>query len=170
MYSNKQSWRPLVEGDQKVPFSIATTKGEGRALLLSLDCSTLPLICTLYRWVLRKAESSTIFKVFGMTRPGIEPRASGPLANTLLTRPMSRLPVQKSVETYWMHHVSNTGMFHHFNVQMKVQKNQNVLTSTFFLNEFITLFFKFSPYQRGLNLYPNEVIFFSSKCRLFNRF
>ena len=25
--------------------------------------------------------SSTIFKVFGMTRPGIEPRSPGPLAN-----------------------------------------------------------------------------------------
>ena len=31
------------------------------------------------------------FKVFGMTRPGIEPRSPGPLANTLSTRPMSRL-------------------------------------------------------------------------------
>ena len=29
--------------------------------------------------------SSTIFKVFGMTRPGIEPRSPGPLANTLPT-------------------------------------------------------------------------------------
>ena len=31
--------------------------------------------CTLYRWVLSKEVSSTIFKVFGMTRPGIEPRS-----------------------------------------------------------------------------------------------
>ena len=30
--------------------------------------------------------SSTIFKVFGMTRPGIEHRSPGPLANTLPTR------------------------------------------------------------------------------------
>ena len=60
-------------------------------LLLSLDCSTLPLICTLYCWVLSKEVSSTIFEVFGMTRPGIEPRSPGPLANTLLTRPMSRV-------------------------------------------------------------------------------
>ena len=29
--------------------------------------------------------SSSIFKVFGMTRPGIEPRSPGPLANTLKT-------------------------------------------------------------------------------------
>ena len=77
----------VVEGDQKAPFPIATTPEEGRALLLSLDCSTLPLIRTLYCWVLSKGVSSTIFKVFGITRPGIEPRSPGLLANTLLTRP-----------------------------------------------------------------------------------
>ena len=32
--------------------------------------------------------SSTIFRVFGMTQPGIEPRSSWPLVNTLLIRPM----------------------------------------------------------------------------------
>ena len=48
----------------------------GRALLLSLDCSTLPLIRTLYCWELSKEVSSTILKVFGMTRPGIELRSS----------------------------------------------------------------------------------------------
>ena len=80
----------VVEGDPKAPFSIATTP-RCRALLLSQDCSTLPLIRTLYCWVLSKEVSSIIFKVFGMTRPGIEPRSLGPLANTLPTRPMSRL-------------------------------------------------------------------------------
>ena len=40
-------------------------------------------------WVFSREVSSTIFKVFGMTRPGIEPRSSGPLANTLPTRPMN---------------------------------------------------------------------------------
>ena len=42
-------------------------------------------------------------KVFGMTRPGIEPRSLGPLANTLPTKPMSRR-VQKYIFTvilYW---------------------------------------------------------------------
>ena len=64
----------VVEGDQKAPFSIATTpRCRGECLLLSLDCSTLPLIRTLYCWVLSKEASSTILKVFGMTRPGIEP-------------------------------------------------------------------------------------------------
>ena len=34
--------------------------------------------------MLSNAASSTIFWVFGMTQPGIEPRSPGPLANTLL--------------------------------------------------------------------------------------
>ena len=33
--------------------------------------------------MLSKEVSSTIFKVFGMTRPGIEPKYPGPFANTL---------------------------------------------------------------------------------------
>ena len=40
--------------------------------------------------MLSKAASSTIFWVFGMTRHGIEPWSPGPLANTLLIRPMAR--------------------------------------------------------------------------------
>ena len=67
------------------------TEVEERVLLLSLIFSPLPLIRTLYYWVLSKELSSTIFKVFGMTCPGIEPRSPKPLANTLATRPMSRL-------------------------------------------------------------------------------
>ena len=43
--------------------------------MISLDCSTLPLIRTLYSWVLSKEVSSSIFKAFGMTRSGIEPMA-----------------------------------------------------------------------------------------------
>ena len=41
--------------------------------------------------MLIKEVSSTILKVFGMNRPGIELRSPRPLANTLPTRPMSRL-------------------------------------------------------------------------------
>ena len=74
-------------------FNSEYTEVSGRALLLSLDFSSLPLIHTLYCWVLSKEVSSTIFKVFGMTRPGIEPRSTGPLANTLPTNPMSRFRV-----------------------------------------------------------------------------
>ena len=92
----------LVEGDQKAPFSIATTlRCRGRVLLLSQNCSTLPLIRTLYCRVLSKEVSSTIFKVFGMTRPGIEPRSPGSLANTLPTRPMSRF--------IWWYYPSKSG-------------------------------------------------------------
>ena len=39
--------------------------------------------------MLSKEASSTIFWVFGMTRPGIEPRSPGPLANTLTPRPVN---------------------------------------------------------------------------------
>ena len=66
-------------------FNSYYTKVSGRALLLSLDCSTLPSIHTLYCWLLSKEVSSTILKVFGMMWPGIEPRSTGPLANTLPT-------------------------------------------------------------------------------------
>ena len=60
-----------------------------RALLLSLDWSNLPLIRTLYCWVLSMEVSSTILKIFGMTWPGVETRFPRPLANTLPTRAMS---------------------------------------------------------------------------------
>ena len=43
----------------------------------------------LYCWVFSKEISKTIFWIFGMTRPGIEPRSPRSLANTLPTRPMS---------------------------------------------------------------------------------
>ena len=88
----KSKLATLVEGDPKAPFSIATkTEMYGRALLLSLDCSILPLILTLYYWMLSKATSSTIFWVFGMTWPGIEPRSPRPWVNILLMRQMTWL-------------------------------------------------------------------------------
>ena len=68
-------------------FDSYSTEVYGRALLLSPDCSTLPLICTLKCWVLSKEISSTIFWVFGIPRPEIEPWSPGPLVNTLLIRP-----------------------------------------------------------------------------------
>ena len=47
-YIHKVKLATIVEGDPKAPFSIAYyTKVLGRALLLSLDFSTLPLIRTL---------------------------------------------------------------------------------------------------------------------------
>ena len=67
------------------------------AQLLPLDYSILPLIRTLYCRLLSKVVSSTIFKVLGMTRPVIEPRSPGTLANTLPTRTMSRLSITYTV-------------------------------------------------------------------------
>ena len=37
----------VVEDDLKAPFSIATSLRCRKVLLLSLDCTTLPVICTL---------------------------------------------------------------------------------------------------------------------------
>ena len=74
----------LVKGDLKAPLSDSYyTEAKERALPLSMDCSTLPLILTFYSWVLSKEASSTSFWIFGMTRPGIEPNSPGSLANTL---------------------------------------------------------------------------------------
>ena len=71
----------VVKGDPKAPFSIATTpRCRGGHY-------SIPWIVPLYpcSWpynaVLSKAASSTIFWVFGMMRPGIEPRSPGSLAN-----------------------------------------------------------------------------------------
>ena len=47
--------------------------------------------------MLSKEASSTIFKVFGMTRPGIEPRSPGPWANILTIMPMSGMDVYSSI-------------------------------------------------------------------------
>ena len=78
------------EGPEGFLFKSYYTDVYGWALLLSLDCSTLPLILTVYYWVLRKDASSNIFRVFSMTRLVIEPQSAGPLANTLIIRPMVR--------------------------------------------------------------------------------
>ena len=87
IYSKVVKLAILAEGNQKAPFSIATTlRCRVKALLFFLDCSTLPLIRTLYYRVLSKDVSSTILNVFGMTSPGIEPMFPGPLANTLPIR------------------------------------------------------------------------------------
>ena len=92
----------VVEDDQKAPLSITTTpRCRGRRY-------SFPLIAPLYPWyvphdaVLSKEVSSTIFKVFGLTQPGIEPRSPGPLASTLPTRPNSWIHTfSKSIPGIW---------------------------------------------------------------------
>ena len=73
----------IVEDDQKAPFSIATTLRcrEGATSFPKI----VPLSLDTY---IAEEVSSTIFKVFGMTRPGIEPMSREPLAITLPTRPI----------------------------------------------------------------------------------
>ena len=79
----------VVEGNPKDPFSIAATlkfKG-GRYSFPWI--SPLPLIYTLYSWVLSKAVSSSIFKVIGMTLLRIEPWSPGPLVHVKMKYFMS---------------------------------------------------------------------------------
>ena len=40
------------------------------------------------------------FWVFVMTQPGIEPQFPGPLVNTLMIRPMDRLPEQVGLDSF----------------------------------------------------------------------
>ena len=50
--------------------------------------------------MLSKEASSTIFWVFGMIRPGIEPRSPGRLANALTARPMSGMYIYIYIYMY----------------------------------------------------------------------
>ena len=50
--------------------------------------------------MLSKVVSSSIFKVFGMTRPGIEPRSPGPLANTLTAGPNTHTHTHTHIHTH----------------------------------------------------------------------
>ena len=78
-----------VEGDPKVPFSIATTPRcrEGRYP------NPVLLHFTLDPYLMFSVKQGGIkyhFWVFGMTRSGIVLRSPGPLANTLLICPVAR--------------------------------------------------------------------------------
>ena len=65
--------RTLYEGDQKAPFSIATTpRCRGGCYSFPWIAQLHPWYVSVYCWVLSKDVSNNIFKVFGMTRPEIE--------------------------------------------------------------------------------------------------
>ena len=81
----------VFKGDQKAPFSLATALRcrEGCYSFLVLFHFTLdPYFIMLS---VNKGASRTIFWVFSMTRPGIEPWFPRPLVNTLPTRPIECL-------------------------------------------------------------------------------
>ena len=70
-------------------------------VLISLGCSTLPLIRTFYSLMLNKEVPSTVFKVFGMTQIGIEPRSSGSLAKDLTREPKEKREDESDRDTNW---------------------------------------------------------------------
>ena len=88
-YIKKKKLVTVVDGDQKAPFSIATTPRCSRGFY------SFPWIAPLYpryepHIVVCKARRYQVpfFKVFGMTRPGIEPSTPGSLVSTLPTGPI----------------------------------------------------------------------------------
>ena len=78
----------LVEGDLKAPFSIATTHGCQKDATSFLWFVYLTFLAYLIKISVKQGVTSTIFWVFGMSRPGIDPQPPWPLANTPLIRPM----------------------------------------------------------------------------------
>ena len=72
----------LVEGNLKVSFSIASV-GKGATPFSALLHFTFDLFL-----IMLIVKQGRIKHHFGMTRPGIEPWSPGPLANTLLIRPI----------------------------------------------------------------------------------
>ena len=82
---SKVKLSPFVEDDQKAPFSVATKPRCRRGRY------SFPWIAYLILLSVKQGGIKYhVFKVFGMTQPGIEPRSPGPLANTPPTRPISR--------------------------------------------------------------------------------
>ena len=74
--SNERSLNQFCITKAELGLSKVGDCSRGRPEGYLFNCSTLPLICMLYCWVLSKEVSSTIFKVFGVTWPGIEPRST----------------------------------------------------------------------------------------------
>ena len=66
-------------------------RGVGRLLLWFPGLSHFTLETYLIMPSVMQGGIKNNFWVFGMTRPEIEPRSPGPLANTLLIRPMAQL-------------------------------------------------------------------------------
>ena len=76
-------WRTVVYGDQKAPFSIATTPRYrwGRYSFL-WNAPLYPWYVPYFDECYARRYQVPFFKVFGMTWPGIESRSPGPFANT----------------------------------------------------------------------------------------
>ena len=81
----------VVEGDSKAPFSEATTPRHRRGYISFPGLLHFTLDPILILLSVKQGGIKYHFWVIGMTRPGIEPRSSRPLAYTLLIRPMPQL-------------------------------------------------------------------------------
>ena len=93
--------------------------------------------------MLSKEVSSTIFKVFGMTRPGIEPQSPRTLANTLPIRPMNQIESKSTLK----------------NVTRPCCIMTNVLDHNSVINEFklwscYGIYFQTNTLEKGMNPYP----------------
>ena len=80
----------------------------------SVECQYVTLIRTLYCWVLSKEVSRTIFKVFDMMRPGIEPRSPGPLAKVPITSHKQKIRDKNRMFTFlygtWKDNISSVNL------------------------------------------------------------
>ena len=79
----------LVEGDPKAPFARATTLKCREGYYSIPWIAPVCLDPYLIMLSVKQGGIKYHFWVFGMTQHGIEPRSPGPLANTLLIRPMT---------------------------------------------------------------------------------
>ena len=118
-------------------FSIATTprcRGSATSSPRWLQCILDPYL------IMLSAKQGGIkyhFWVFGMTRPGIEPRSSGQLANTLLIRPMAQYYATIFITSVYIY----TYMF-----AQSIHREQNSTTRSIFnsSNTGLNLLFSFS--------------------------
>ena len=88
----------VVEGNLKAPFSII---GEGEGVIPFPGLLHFTLDTYLIMLSVKQGGIKYQFKVFGMTRPGIEPWSPRPLANTLFSRLINYLVVHIFNWTIW---------------------------------------------------------------------
>ena len=101
-------------GQPEAPFSIATTpRCRGERYSFTLMALLYPWYLP-YNTVLSKAASSTIFWVFGMIWPGMEPWSPELLVNTLLTWSMGWLCIILERYIYWKELLGQLNFFFFF--------------------------------------------------------
>ena len=100
MLKSKVKLTILVEGDPKAPFSIATTPSCKGGLYSISWIAPFTLDTYLIMLSVKQGDIKYhFFLVFGMHRPGIEPRSPGPLTNALFLRSIViRIP---EINTSW---------------------------------------------------------------------